>query len=198
MLSAPASPLVAKTMLQDIVRTLAVHPGDTPDQMAARAETVATTVLSLQPRDPMEMMFAGMAVTHLYLGQDAAGDAMRGKEGTLKARARTAVLGFDRMVLRAVKELRTAQKRDVAGWAMPEPAVEEAAPPDEPAQEPEAARPLRPAAASVPAMMAVLSPPTRPFPQRPAVRRIGPDERPGVRPPPVPCLATGRRPDATR
>ena len=187
---------VAPTMLQGIVETLGDRPGDTTGQREARSRDVVDAVLGFQPRDPVELMLAGMVVTHVHLVQDSAREALHGQDEALKTRTKSTIVALDRGMIGLLKELRVAQGRTIEYWAgVEQPRMEATrapAQPHTPAQpRTEAAKPrvppvprvpraellqrtmprppvpllppLRTTEISIVAMMAVLSPPTKPY-----------------------------------
>jgi hypothetical protein len=101
---------VAQGMLQSIVE-VCERPGDTADQRAGRSGEVFHSVLAFQPRDPVEIMFAGMAVTHGYLALDSMRDVFRGQEDRLKARTKSTIVALDRQMFGYLRELRLARTR---------------------------------------------------------------------------------------
>lgn len=187
-----ASPTIQPGMLQTIAEAICDRPEDTAAQRAARFGVVMATAQELQPRHAVEIMLAGMAVTHAYLIEDAARDVCRGQDDRLKARTRSAIVALGRGMFGFLKELRDVQ----AGWrkaelaAKPEPeavaSVDATAAPDRPMNDATArgakpmtrtaptratpqvppegvVPPLRRAETSVAAAMAVLSPPMPPY-----------------------------------
>jgi hypothetical protein len=155
---------VAQTMLAHIADSICERPGDTKAQRSDRYREVVHTVRAFRPRDPVEMMMAGVAVTHVHLIHDAARDALLCRKETLKARTKSTIVALDRGMLRFLKELRDAQKRTLEAEARPEPVAE---PETKVAEaEPPVPSPVRRAETSVAAMMAVVSPPNRVFPAR--------------------------------
>jgi hypothetical protein len=109
-------------MLQTIAEAICDRPEDTLSQRAARFGAVTATVQRLEPRDALEVMLAGMAVTHAYLIEDAARDVCRSQDDRLKARTRSAIVALGRGMSGFLKELRDVQagwRKDVA--AKPEP-----------------------------------------------------------------------------
>jgi len=157
-------------MLQTIAEAICHRPDDTTSQRAARFGVVTATVKGLQPRDAVEVLLAGMAVTHAYLIEDAARDVFHGQDDRLKARTRSAIVALDRGMLGFLKELRDVQARwrkaEVA--AKPEPdavaSVDATPAPD---------RPLHAATAIVAKPMAGSAPTGMPVRAMPEVPREG-------------------------
>jgi hypothetical protein len=108
---------VALTMLQGIAEAIGGRPGDTMAQRDNRSRDVLHSVLGFRPRDPVEIMLAGMTVAHVYLIQDSACDALRDETDVAKARTKSTIVALDRMLFGFLKELRTAQTRSIEGWA---------------------------------------------------------------------------------
>jgi hypothetical protein len=172
----PIPPAVTAGMVQNIVDALCDRPGDSDATRATRTRDVVHSVQAFRPRDPVEVMLAGMAVIHAYLIQDAAHDLSRGQDARFKARTKTSIVALDRGMLGFLKELRVARARVFEGEAPPGPVPEAAgvAPVagaatkisvEEVKQQPASARPD-----------AVLSPsrteaPQPPVPQLPSLRR---------------------------
>jgi hypothetical protein len=181
--------MFAQTMLQDITDAICDRPGDSAADRAARSGRVVRTVLGFRPRDPVEMMLAGVAVLHVHLLLDSAREVSRGQDERLRARAKSSITALDRGLIGILKELHLARKRplgvdEMVTEAAPEPAaMADAAPGPQPVDQPKAevAKPKTPAAGprapgraappeqllrqaetSVAAMLAVLSPPMAP------------------------------------
>jgi hypothetical protein len=106
--------IVAQSMLRSIAETICDRPEDTEAQRDARSRDVIHTVLGFQPRDPVEIMLAGMVVTHVHLVQDSARDVLRGQEELLKARTKSTIVALDRGMIGCLKELRMARTRALA------------------------------------------------------------------------------------
>jgi len=104
---------VAQSMLQSIVESLRDRPGDTTARRDARANEIVHCVLGFQPRDPVEIMFAGIAVTHIHLVMDASREVLVNQDYGLKTRAKSTVVAFDRGLKGILKELRLAQTRTI-------------------------------------------------------------------------------------
>jgi hypothetical protein len=104
-----AFPVPPPGMLHTIAEAICDRPDDTTAQRAARFGAVTASVNELQPRDAVEVMLAGMAVTHAYLIEDAARDLLRGQDDRLKARTRSAIVALDRGMFGFLKELRQVQ-----------------------------------------------------------------------------------------
>src|ERR1022692_4180508 len=104
-----ASPTIPLGMLQTIAQAICDRPEDTAAQREARYGAVMATVQKLQPRGAVEVMLAGMAVTHAYLIEDAARDVNRGQDDRLKARTRSTIVALGRGMFGFLKELRTIQ-----------------------------------------------------------------------------------------
>jgi len=96
-------------MLQTIAQAICDRPEDTAAQRTARFGVVTATVQKLQPSGAVEVMLAGMAVTHAYLIEDAARDVCRGQDDRLKARTRSSIVALGRGMFGFLKELRTIQ-----------------------------------------------------------------------------------------
>jgi hypothetical protein len=107
---------VAQTMLQSIVEAICDRPGDTTAQRDARSRDVVDAILGFRPRDPVEMMLAGMAVTHVHLVYDTARDVLRGQDELLRARSRSTIVALDRGMIGFLRELRIARSRTIEGW----------------------------------------------------------------------------------
>jgi hypothetical protein len=127
---------VSPTILQGIVEAICDRPGESAEQRRARSCDVVRCVQSFAPRDPVELMFAGMAVLHAHLIEDSARDLFRERDERLKTRAKSSIAALDRGMLGFLRELRVASKRpltvagdmpelDVPEPDMPEPDVPE-------------------------------------------------------------------------
>lgn len=124
----PITQAASRDMLRDMVEVICDRPGDTQAQHDARSRDVVHSVLAFEPRDPVEMMFAGMVVTHYQLILHSAREAFGERPEDLRARTKSGIVALDRSMVGFVKELRTAQTRPMEGAA-------EAAQPDAPAAE---------------------------------------------------------------
>ena len=190
MLATPpqAHPIAFPTMLEGIVGAICDRPGDTEAQRDARSRDVSDAIQGFEPRDPVELMLAGMAVTHAHLIQDSVRDLVREQDNRLRARGKTTIVALGRAMVAFLKELRIARKRTPAISEAAEPRPESAPAPTvasanpgtvkrngQPSQpvslrastaRPEPPVPLSPVLRttemSIAAMTAVLSPPTTP------------------------------------
>ena len=113
----PAPSSVAQYMVGECVQALRDRPGDTLARREARAAAVAEEMMAFQPRDPVEIMLAGMVVTHAALVLDTARDAVAEAAGTVKNRTKSLVVSLDRVMLGFLRELRLARTRPMAGEA---------------------------------------------------------------------------------
>lgn len=188
----PVTKAVAQDMLQGVVRAICDRPGETKAQRDALTHDVVHSVMAFEPRDPVEIMLAGMAVTHFHLILDSAHDVFAEQPENLKVKTKSGVVALDRSMVGFLKELRTAQTRPMEGAAEAArheaPAEPEASRPPKPEAEAEARQqepapasrqgpaadwrdaapvpllpPVRKAETSIAAMLAVLSPPTKPL-----------------------------------
>jgi hypothetical protein len=107
-------PGVSPTMLQGIVASICDRPGDTDAQREARSRDVVDAVQGFEPRDPVELMLAGMAVIHAHLIQDSVHDLVREQDDRLRARGKSTIVALDRAMVGFLKELRIARKRTPA------------------------------------------------------------------------------------
>lgn len=188
----------AETMVQSFADALCERPDESAAHRAARSREVVHSVLAFQPRDVLEIMLAGMAVTHAHLIQDSARDALLGQEDVLKARTKSTVVALDRGMIGFLRELRLAQTRPLeaagavdGGSEMPVAAVIAESKPSPVAVKPEIPRPS----------MDAWSPAAVPEPPVPLARSSAvsdssvPLARPSVAAapePPVPLLAPSR------
>ena len=178
-----ASSTAPLDMLQTIAQAICDRPEATAAQREARYGAVMATVQKLQPCGPVEVMLAGLAVTHAYLIEDAARDVCHTQDDRLKARTRSSIVALGRGMRGFLKELRTIQSRRVevavaapdtvsgpdgrvnkapVKTAQPRAAVAAMAPPEATTTpgRPVASLPaLRHTETSVAAMMVALSPP---------------------------------------
>jgi hypothetical protein len=104
-------PGVSPTMLQGIVASICDRPGDTDAQREARSRDVVDAVQGFEPRDPVELMLAGMAVIHAHLIQDSVRDLVREQDDRLRARGKSTIVALDRAMVGFLKEFRIARKR---------------------------------------------------------------------------------------
>ncbi len=168
-------------MIQGLVEAICDRPGQTAARREARATEVVHSTMAFQPRDAVEMMLAGMVVTHFHLVSHVAHDAFRTRPEDPKPRATSGIVALGRAMVGFAKELRAARTRPMEeameAAAAPEPSVaanEQAATPGPTApadrQETRAADRKRAeptvssrrGGTSPAAMMAVLSPPPKP------------------------------------
>ncbi len=110
---------VAQSMLLDIVESVCDRPGETAERREARARDVTGSVLAFNPRDPVEIMLAGMVVTHIELIRASAREALLDQKDISRGRAKSSIVALARVVLGLLKELRLAQKRTLAASLMP-------------------------------------------------------------------------------
>lgn len=102
---------IAQDMVRGVADALCDRPAETPEHREALRRGVVCSVLSFQPRDPVEIMLAGMAVTNFQLILDSAHDALRGQLADLKGKTKSGVVALNRSVVGLMKEIRTAQTR---------------------------------------------------------------------------------------
>jgi hypothetical protein len=117
---------LSPTMLQGIVDTICDRPGDTQAQRATRSREVADAVQGFEPRDPVELMLAGMAVIHAHLIYDSVRDLVREQDDRLRARGKSTIVALDRVMLGFLREFRIARKRAPAVGEAAEPPREDA------------------------------------------------------------------------
>ncbi len=192
---------VAHDMLLGLVQAIGDRPEDTAAQRESRSREVVHAVMAFEPRDPVEILFASLAVTHFHLILDSTRDALRGQAGMLKLRTKTGIVSLGRGLHGFLKEFRAARARpmqveDTLCDTPPPPAAKPSTPnppaaapvergnktmaADRPAMLP----PLTRTAASIGAMLAMTSPPLMPKMGTPAgpaapVRRTGNDQGSG-------------------
>ena len=110
----PATKAVAQDMLAGVVKALCERPGDTPALREALTHSVVHSVLAFEPRDPVEIMFAGMVVTHFQLILHSAHEAFHETPLDGGGRNKSGIVGLDRSMVGFAKELRSAQNRPLA------------------------------------------------------------------------------------
>src|SRR4051794_25347198 len=96
----------AQYMLDGLIACLCDRPGETQSRSSARALDVTTSVMALRPRDPVEMMLAGLAVMHAQLIQDSAGEMVREQDRGLRNRTKSTIAALDRAMMGFLRELR--------------------------------------------------------------------------------------------
>lgn len=173
--------------LRDLVEAIGERPADTAAEGAARSQGVVDAVLGFQPRDPLEIMFAGLAVTHAHLVHDSARDVMRGQEDVLKARTKSTIVALDRGMLGFLKELRIARTRTLSASVVLDA---------RPGSDDEACRPgadESPLAAPVIAAANPRHPPANPTPSHAVTARPSTPIPATAPEPPVPLLPPLRR-----
>src|SRR5258708_6584367 len=111
----PIPQTVAQEMLQGVVQAICNRPGETAAQREARALDVVRSVLAFTPRDPVEIMLAGLAVGHYHLILDSLHDAFGAPADGAARRANSGIAGLDRVMTGLLKELRIAQTRPAEG-----------------------------------------------------------------------------------
>src|ERR1035438_3543028 len=111
----PMPPTVAQDMVQGLVDALCDRPSETPARREALRRGVVYSMMSFQPRDPMEIMLAGMTITNFHLMLDSAHDALRGQLPELKGKTKSGVVALNRSVVGLLKEMRAAQARPFEG-----------------------------------------------------------------------------------
>jgi hypothetical protein len=187
----PATTAVAQDMPAGVVLAICERPGDTPVQREALTHSVVHSVMAFEPRDPVEIMFAGMVVTHFHLILHCAHDAFHEAPRDGKGRGKATIVALDRSMVGFAKELRAAQTRpmeeghEAASRVAPaEPVAKSASKSQAESRRPPASapsprqaapvadwrsaapvpllQPLRPHETSEAALLAVLSPPTKP------------------------------------
>jgi hypothetical protein len=122
--AAPHSAPIPLSMLQSIAEAICDRPHDTAAQRVIRSRAVVATVQGFQPRNPMEVMLTGLAVTHAHLIVDAANDVFCGQDSRVKARTRSAIVALGRGMFGFLKELRTFQTKGLEAAAAGSDAVD--------------------------------------------------------------------------
>jgi hypothetical protein len=186
MIPAPqqAQPFSSPTMLQGIVDTICDRRHDTAEQRDARSRDVVGSVLGFASRDSLELMLAGMAVIHAHLIEDAARDLFRERDERLKARAKSALTGLDRVMMSFLREFRIARKRQLPANDAAAPAAEHAPEPAvEPVPEPTTAQSAARIIEEAKTRVEVTKPKPSPIPRAPR-----PPSRTEAPKPPVPLL----------
>jgi hypothetical protein len=107
----PAPQAVAQDMLHGIVHAICDRPWEVAARREALAREVVHSVMSFAPRDPVEIMFAGLTVAHYHLILDSTHDALRAQLPDQKMRTRSGVVALDRTMVGHMKEIRAAQTR---------------------------------------------------------------------------------------
>jgi len=107
----PIPPAVAQEMLQGVVEAICDRPEETAAQREARALDVVRSVLAFMPRDPVEIMLAGLAVGHYHLILGSLHEAFGAAADGTARRVNSGIAGLDRALTGLLKELRIAQTR---------------------------------------------------------------------------------------
>src|SRR5580658_560643 len=105
-----------------VISTVADHPNDSPDRKTVRQQTVADTMVSLEPHDPLEAMLAGQCVIFDALVHDAARELLRGQHQQLKLRSRPQICASARLFLANLGKFEQTQARAVDKLAAEQPA----------------------------------------------------------------------------
>jgi hypothetical protein len=100
-----------------VIEAVAERPGETAAMRSIRRQTVAHTVTSFQPRDPLEAMLAGQCVIFDQVFRDAMRASTRGQPAATTFRTRSQIHGTGRMFLAHLKvfmAMHAVQVEDVA------------------------------------------------------------------------------------
>jgi hypothetical protein len=100
-----------RSLLLGIVEAICDRPGVTPEQREETFRDVVEAVEAHAPRDPVEVMLAGMAVLHAHLILNSARDLLREQDDRLRSKTKSAIAALDRGMLGFLRELRIARKR---------------------------------------------------------------------------------------
>ena len=197
---------VAQFMLHGLITSLGRGPDETQQQRALRALEITSSTLAFQPRDPVEMLLAGLVVMHARLIQDTARDLVIGQDRVLITRTKSTLAALDRAVLGFLRELRVAKKRKIDDWAETDPD----APMDPTLEAPEDNPPTHPAEVIKPRPEPATSaakppdPPTTPAAlprdRGPGILAAAPplhSSRDGLAPPPFLATSPTRRPETS-
>ena len=123
---------MASVILQTVVAALSARPGQTGEQTRARAQSVASLIMGMRPRDEMEMFVCSQIVLLHEMIADAAAGILRGMDSVRKLKAQANVVNLSRAMYRNMTELRRLQARPSVGQldaAESAPAPAEAAEP---------------------------------------------------------------------
>lgn len=143
-LLAPAS--VADEMMQTIIDTICSRPRDTAEQKAVRARDARRYLAAFDPRDPVELMLAGMAVTNFYHIMDSSFEVFSEATDVPRGRINASIVAFERATTVFIREIRIAQKRALHGVAAETQPAAEAEPVTSSSAMPEAEPELVPTA----------------------------------------------------
>jgi hypothetical protein len=130
------------------IATLDQPPGTTLDQRAVRRKTVADTMVSLVPHDPLETMLAGQCIVFEALVHEAASELLHGQSELLKLRARPQICASAKPFLANLEKFEQLQARSAEKMAV-QPPVEAPAvaaqtePTPQPDQRPQAVPPVQ-------------------------------------------------------
>ena len=115
-------------LIRGVIDSVADIPGLSESRRLIKQQAVACSVLSLQPRDPIETMLAGQCVIYDHMLRDGARDLSRGQSESLRLRARPGTVACGKMFLSTLTALQRMQKRATETLVVPMKAAEEAPP----------------------------------------------------------------------
>jgi len=115
----PAHPFHATMteICKGTIATVADLPGDSPARRALRQQTVADTMVSFQPHNPLETILAGQCVVFDHLVHEAARELLRGQAELLKLRARPQICASAKIFLAGLEKFEQLQARSAASLA---------------------------------------------------------------------------------
>jgi hypothetical protein len=105
-----------------VISTVADHPNDSLERKVVRQQTIADTMVSLMPHDPLETMLAGQCVIFDAIVHDAARDLLRGQAQPFKLRSRPQICASARLFLANLTKFEQAQARAIDNLAAEQPA----------------------------------------------------------------------------
>ena len=110
----PVSQAVAQDMIQGVVHSICDRPGQTVAEREALVRQVVSSVMAFEPRDPVELMLAGMAVANFHRIMDQTHDAFSEAPELPRDRANARIVALERATTGLLKEIRILQNRPLA------------------------------------------------------------------------------------
>jgi hypothetical protein len=110
----PVSHAVAHNMIQKVVRTICDRSGLTGEHRKAQEQEIESSVMAFGPRDPVEIMLAGMVVTNYHIVMHSASRAFDEQVAVPSGRITSGIVSLQRATTVLLKEIRIARARPLA------------------------------------------------------------------------------------
>jgi hypothetical protein len=124
---------IVTELIRGVLDTVADNPLHSPERRASVTQTVVSSLMSYNPRDPIETMLAGQCIVYDAVMRDGARDLLRGQAELLKLKARPGILAAGKIFLETTEMIVRMQGRAADQLSFARPLRAPAAPAETPA-----------------------------------------------------------------